>query len=44
MIEEERQKEKEERDRLWALDELHAQEVRHQAQKKAESKKSILKT
>ncbi|XP_044053219.1 zinc finger CCCH domain-containing protein 13-like [Siniperca chuatsi] len=41
--EEERQQEKEERDRLRGLDELHAQELRHQAEIKAESKKSCLK-
>ena len=38
-----RQQETEERDRLRHLDELHAKELRYQAQKKAESKKSNLK-
>lgn len=41
--EEERQQEKEERERLRDLHELHAQELRHKAEKKAESKKNYLK-
>ncbi|KAI3359435.1 hypothetical protein L3Q82_002933 [Scortum barcoo] len=41
--EEERQQEREERDRLRGLDELHAQELRHQAGKEAELKKIKLK-
>lgn len=41
--EEQRQQEKEERCKLQHLDDLHAQELRHQAVKKVESKKIYLK-